>query len=150
MSSEFDWILQKAMGMGSIILLLMLLLAFGCLCHSVISLCCVWLKTYCNWAEEKKKSPSPEEKKKSPSPEEKMKSDIVPNIFFQNARFSGKAPPPERLPVSQRLPKSIWFFVRVSSQDGQVSLVKPLPERIKKMMHLATIRPGHELSLIHI
>ena len=60
MSSEFDWILQKAMGMGSIILLLLLLLAFGCLCHSVISLCCVWLKTYCNWAEEKKKSPSPE------------------------------------------------------------------------------------------
>ena len=97
--------------------------------------------------EEKKKSPSPEEKKKSPSPEEKMKSpspEIVPNIFFQNARFSGKAPSPERLPVSQRLPKSIWFFVRVSRQDGHVSLVKPLPERIKKMMHHATIRPGHE------
>lgn len=67
---------------------------------------------------------------------------IVPNIFFQNARISGKAPSPERLPVSQQLPKSIWFFVRVSSQDGQVSLVKPLPERIKKMMHHATIRPG--------
>jgi hypothetical protein len=74
-----------------------------------------------------------------------MKSpEIVPNIFFQNARFSGKAPSPERLPVSQRLPKSIWYFVRVSRQDGHVSLVKPLPERIKKMMHLATIRPGHE------
>ena len=123
--------------------------------------------------EEKKKSPSQEEKKKSPSPEEKMNSlkikeipspvkkkenpspeenkekmktvppPIVPNIFFQNARISGKAPSPERLPVSQQLPKSIWFFVRVSSQDGQVSLVKPLPERIKKMMHHAKIEPGH-------
>ena len=67
-----------------------------------------------------------------------------PNIFFQNARFSGRAPSPERLPAYQRLPSTIYFFVRVSDQDGQVSLVKPLSERIKEKMHKATALPGHE------
>jgi len=69
---------------------------------------------------------------------------IEPNIIFQNARISWMAPPPERLPPSQWLPRVIYFFVRVSSQDGHVSLVKPLPERIKKLMHHATIQPGRE------
>ena len=67
-----------------------------------------------------------------------------PNIFFQNARFSGAAPSPDRLPAYQQLPSTIYFFVRVSDSDGQVSLVKPLREGIKEMVHKATALPGHE------
>ena len=54
------------------------------------------------------------------------------------------APSPERLPAAYHLPSTIYFFVRVSDQDGHVSLVKPLCERIKKKMQIATVRRGIE------
>ena len=66
-----------------------------------------------------------------------------PNIFFQNARYSGMAPSPDRLPAHQRLPSTIYFFVRVTDTDA-VSLVKPLASHIVAKMHRATVVEGRE------
>ena len=66
-----------------------------------------------------------------------------PNIFFQNARFSGRAPTPDRLRAHQQLPSKIYFFVRVTDANP-VSLVKPLPAAIRARLQLAIAVEGYE------
>jgi len=66
-----------------------------------------------------------------------------PNIFFQNARYSGFAPTPEGMPRHHQLPTFIYFFIRVSDV-APVPLTKPLPDNVKDLIQLAKTVRGQE------
>ena len=76
----------------------------------------------------------------------RQEQEAPPNIFFQNARYSGMAPSPDRMPAHQLLPSTIYFFVRVPDTDA-VSLIKPLAPHIVAKMHQAKVVEGRKVQV---
>ena len=66
-----------------------------------------------------------------------------PNIFFQNARFSGMAPKPQSIPKHQQLPSSIYFFIR-TTDTAPFHAHKALPDAVKHVMVEAKTVKGQE------
>ena len=68
-----------------------------------------------------------------------------PNIFFQNARYSGFAPSPESLPRHHQLPAHIYFYIRLTDVAAP-SLTRPLPEHFVSFIQEAKTIRGQEAA----
>ena len=66
-----------------------------------------------------------------------------PNIFFQNARYSGMAPAPASLPKHQQLPNSIFFYLR-ATDVAPLDAYKRLPDAVREIIVEAKVVPEHE------
>lgn len=68
-----------------------------------------------------------------------------PNIFFQNARYSGFAPAPKSLPEHQQLPPTIYFYLR-STDFNPIPVHKKLPDKVVELIVEAKTIKGHEAA----